>query len=218
MVNNYSWSLSRERDVISHGTAHLSKNWTKQDQKEYNHWYYLNKIKGKFDEISNPITGNADQNEMKEAQVEMDSFDLNKWIQSDWITQDKVNRNYEDASDKYKQANKHYRNRTVEGFVKDIPNKLSDLQTDIESAVKDTKEKITGQKAKADAHEAKKQRDQYKEWAKEDKSKTAKEYNTYYANKYNEDYNRAISSYNKSVVGRGQRAINALLGKDDLNE
>lgn len=48
MVNNYSWSISRERDVISHGTAHLSKNWTKDKQKEYNHWYYENKIKPQY--------------------------------------------------------------------------------------------------------------------------------------------------------------------------
>lgn len=47
--NNYSWSL----DTISHGTAHLSKNWTAQDQKEYNHWYYINKIKNTASDLAN---------------------------------------------------------------------------------------------------------------------------------------------------------------------
>lgn len=36
--NNYSWPL--DKDFIAHGTAHLSKNWTAQDQKEYNADYY----------------------------------------------------------------------------------------------------------------------------------------------------------------------------------
>lgn len=48
MINNYSFNLDRERDVLIHGTAHYSKNWTKADQKEYNHWYYINKIKNKI--------------------------------------------------------------------------------------------------------------------------------------------------------------------------
>ena len=40
MVNNYSFSLNN--DVLEHGAigAHYSKNWTKQKQNEYNHWYY----------------------------------------------------------------------------------------------------------------------------------------------------------------------------------
>lgn len=34
--NDYSFSL----DSIQHGTAHYSKNWSRQDQNEYNHKYY----------------------------------------------------------------------------------------------------------------------------------------------------------------------------------
>ena len=40
MVNNYSWGL----DSILH-SAHYSKNWDKERQREYNKWYYENKIK-----------------------------------------------------------------------------------------------------------------------------------------------------------------------------
>lgn len=38
-MNDYSWNLNS--DVIVHKT-HLSKNWDKNKQKEYRHWYYLN--------------------------------------------------------------------------------------------------------------------------------------------------------------------------------
>lgn len=63
MTNNYGWNLSRERDVLIHGTAHYSKNWTKENQREYNHWYYENKLKGKrgiVKSIKNAITGEDD--------------------------------------------------------------------------------------------------------------------------------------------------------------
>lgn len=65
-MNNYSWDLSRERerDVIKHGTAHYSDNWTKEKQREYNHWYYKNVIKPQLkvgQKISNAITGSTDK-------------------------------------------------------------------------------------------------------------------------------------------------------------
>ena len=41
-MNNYSWGL----DSILH-SAHYSKNWDKERQREYNKWYYENKIKKK---------------------------------------------------------------------------------------------------------------------------------------------------------------------------
>lgn len=59
-------SFERERDVIEHAIkfgAHLSKNWTKEKQKEYNHWYYENKVKNGLstkERVVNTITGKKD--------------------------------------------------------------------------------------------------------------------------------------------------------------
>lgn len=45
--NDYRWGLTV--DYLAHSAskpgAHYSKNWDKAKQKEYNHWYYINKIK-----------------------------------------------------------------------------------------------------------------------------------------------------------------------------
>lgn len=45
--NDYRWGLTV--DCLAHSAskagAHYSKNWDKAKQKEYNHWYYINKIK-----------------------------------------------------------------------------------------------------------------------------------------------------------------------------
>ncbi len=51
MVNNYSLGL----DSILH-SAHYSKNWDKEKQREYNKWYYENKIKRKNQESRTPAT------------------------------------------------------------------------------------------------------------------------------------------------------------------
>lgn len=57
-MNNYGWNL--DSDYICHSPsqkgAHYSKNWTKQDQKEYNHQYYLNKTAKSISKTSKHIT------------------------------------------------------------------------------------------------------------------------------------------------------------------
>lgn len=50
-MNDYNWNL----DCISHGTAHLSKNWTEEDQRKYNAWYYETH-KGMYDDSANELT------------------------------------------------------------------------------------------------------------------------------------------------------------------
>lgn len=65
--NDYGWNL----DSVAHGTAHLSKNWTKDKQKEYNHWYYINKIKK---DVKNAITG---EDYLAEAKNQQNQSNLN---------------------------------------------------------------------------------------------------------------------------------------------
>ncbi len=69
MVNNYSFNLE-------HGAlgAHYSKNWTKQKQNEYNHWYYQTH-KGEIARSRKRVAdANSEYNEERKLNSNSDSY------------------------------------------------------------------------------------------------------------------------------------------------
>lgn len=118
MINNYSWNFSR--DVISHGTAHYSKNWTKENQREYNRWYYENKLKGKrgiAKSIKNAITGEDD---LKRAASARNRAEYNDGMADKWG--EIANIDLEEANEFDKLA-KESNNAIARGTAKQYENK-----------------------------------------------------------------------------------------------
>lgn len=90
MVNNYSCGL----DSISH-SAHYSKNWDKERQREYNKWYYENK-KGTRTPAT-PYTINDVEEYRKKHKDELDKIPKHEKT-SNWSTVPEANPNAKESN------------------------------------------------------------------------------------------------------------------------
>lgn len=231
MRNDYSWDL--DLDYIAHADqkkgAHLSKNWDKKKQHNYFVEYYKkNKakwkkyrenIKAKAREILNPITGDEDQYEMERLREEslkdennplkLSTYKDQEHWQSEWRER---TRNSEKNEEAYDKAKNHYKNKTLEGRIKNKTtiNNIEDKVNKKIDEIKGTKEKRKATKAKS-------------------RLKTAIKDNKYYKSKFSaervsrweKNYSDALNEYYKTPGGRVENAINkgrdfikALSGKD----
>lgn len=231
-MNNFSWNL----DVLSHGGAHYSSHWKKSNQDAYNKWYYINVTKkknlgDKLNALTNPITGNADQDKMDDIRTAINAEDKAqgdrhaKWANkfddpnvSDvelnartdaYLAQlDKYYKDRGQLIDDLDKIKQHYNTKTLEGRVKSGNTVFNKATRAVSRAIDDAAERFNGTREKRNMERSKKRYDAYKE---------LDEYaGTYYRDKYNE----AVKAYDRTPVRRieraskaGQEMIDAILGK-----
>lgn len=168
--NDYGWSL--DSDYICHSPnlkkgAHYSKNWTAADQKEYNHWYYINKIKKK---VTDAVSGSEeDIKTMREssskANVRKDIMDGSlqnirnrgaysgeykehpDYLQYDLNTYKQARKEKKEAEATYNKAKDHYESTSIAGMhdkaVREGKKAISNLLSSISSIVSKATSKKT---------------------------------------------------------------------------
>lgn len=225
--NDYSWDL----DVIEHkatGKAHLSEHWTASMQKAYNHDYYQqNKDKWKRNvrEFFNPITGNADQDDMKEATQRQNEEAVKGWEKmnnavknggSGWNEFVDMSNKTQKAYDDYDAAKKHYEEHTLEGRAKS-----GNQFKEVREAANDAIDRFNGNDERAEnVKRTKKSLDRATKW--DDKRNAGRKHK--HESSYHKDaqkaYDEALKEYNNAPGQRLKRAgkaghdfINALFGK-----
>lgn len=181
---------------IAHSGAHYSKNWNKDDQKKYNHWYYINKIKaaGKsikddIDKATNDVTGAYDK-KMEDKYDRATSVYTNRMYNAMARSNGKATRYWDqranEADEKRKYYKEHRENNTLYGKIKKMPDTISE---DIDNKIgKSKKQKLNRSKTRYE------------------NGKKFYGKNDYVTKRRKEQYESDQKAYNKTLMGRHELA------------